>query len=189
MKATLWDCVFGSSTIIIHVEGTINPGAPALPEHIKADIYLPPIMISEHPKAHSTIAQIVQTYIEAIGVPTVQCWAHAGKKCSWSLSQPGHVYGPNPIPCPLVPSPLPGTSHYQFIGRPYGILSTSSHATDQSSTNDNPANQSVQLAILHAYKEPEPMPVIGLYNIMDALEEISELKMKLEGADLRESVV
>ena len=184
MKATLWDRAFGSSTIIIHVEGAINPGAPALPEHIKADVYLPPVMISEHPEAHSAIAQIVQTYIEAIGVPTVQRWTHAGKKCGWSLSQPGHVNNPNPIPRPLVPLPLPGTSHYQFIGRPYGILSTSSHATDQSSTNDNPADQSVQPAMSRASEEPGPM--ISLYNIMDALEEISELKAKLAGADLRE---
>ncbi|KAF8230973.1 hypothetical protein L208DRAFT_1378310 [Tricholoma matsutake] len=47
-----------------HVEGTNSPGAPALPECVKADIYLPPVFVSKHPEAHPAIAQIVQTFIE-----------------------------------------------------------------------------------------------------------------------------
>ena len=72
--------------MIIHIEGANTPGAPALPEYIKANVYLPPIMMSEHPKTHPAIAEIVQTFIETIGIPTIQHWTCTGKKCGWSLS-------------------------------------------------------------------------------------------------------
>lgn len=60
--------------MIIHVEGANIPGAPLLPECVKADVYLPPAIIDEHPEMHPAIAQIVQTFIEVVGIPTIQCW-------------------------------------------------------------------------------------------------------------------
>ena len=184
-KATLWDCAFGSSTLIVHVEGSTTPGAPALPECIKADVYLPPAFIDEHPEAHSAIAQIVQTFIEAVGVPTVQCWTRAGKKRGWSLSQPGHVYRtPESIPHALVPSPLPGTSHYQFTGRPYGTFPIPSRVSSNAPVTDpvNPPQPASPVKSERSASE-EPMST-SMLNLLDTMEEISTLKTKLAGAEL-----
>lgn len=65
-QATLWDHVFGSLTMIIHIEGSHTPGAPAILECMKAEVYLPPVIMREHPEAHVAITQIVQTFIEAV---------------------------------------------------------------------------------------------------------------------------
>ena len=125
-QATLWDHSFGSSTMIIHVEGTHTPGASTLPECVKADIYLPQVMMNEHPETHPAIAQIVQSFIEVVGIPTIHHWTCAAKNHGWLLCQAGHVHTQlAPSTCPLVPSPLPGTSHYYFYGHPYGSLSNS----------------------------------------------------------------
>ncbi|KAF8223504.1 hypothetical protein L208DRAFT_1517100 [Tricholoma matsutake] len=38
--ATMLDRVYGGSTMMLYVEGAMVPGAPVLPEYLKADIYL-----------------------------------------------------------------------------------------------------------------------------------------------------
>ena len=197
-KATLWDRAFGGSTMIIHVEGSNNPGAPALPECIKADVYLPPVIVSEHPESHATIAAMVQSFIEQIGVPTIQRWTRAGKKCGWSLAQSGHAYTHSSIPHDLVPTPFSGTSHYQFFGRPYGSFSMPAVL---SKTNpvpcvlpiDHPMPQSTPIPLIQQpasaqsecflSEEPLSSSTIGLLN---ALEEIEALKSQLESAKHRE---
>jgi hypothetical protein len=180
--------------MIIHVDGSHTPGAPVLPECVKADVYLPYVIINEHPEAHLAIAQIVQGFIEAIGIPTIHCWTHAGKKCSWSLSQSGHMHTQlAPTTHPLVPSPLSGTSHYQFYGRPYGSLSQS--VTSNSHTSDSESNLGA-LANPHADAEPtmsqgsktygsEPLSPT-MIKLVDYIEEIVNLRAELEGAGLRE---
>jgi hypothetical protein len=189
-QATLWDRAFGSSTIIIHIEGSNTPGAPALPECIKADVYLPPVIISEHPEAHSAIAQIVQTFIEAVGVPTIQRWTCAGKKRGWPLSQSGHIYkylGSSTRP--LVPSPNPGTSHYQFHGRPYGSLPVSQavQASDHSHTNDYPVDSHAQPTTPQESERcsSEPLSPTTL-SFLESIEKIAMLKAQVEAAELRE---
>jgi hypothetical protein len=73
-QATLWDRAYGGYTMVVHVDGTTPPKAPALPEYLKAHVYLPPNLVSEFTDSHRPIASIVQSFIEAVGVPTVLRW-------------------------------------------------------------------------------------------------------------------
>ena len=57
--------------MVLHVDGTTDLGMPVLPGYLKADVYLPPHLIEEQPEHHHTIREIVQTFIENIGIPTV----------------------------------------------------------------------------------------------------------------------
>ncbi|KAK6996081.1 hypothetical protein R3P38DRAFT_2566108 [Favolaschia claudopus] len=47
--ATLWDRSFGGTTMVIHIDGTTVPNTPALPEYLRASVYLPPRFLSLHP--------------------------------------------------------------------------------------------------------------------------------------------
>jgi hypothetical protein len=174
--------------MIIHVEGTNTPGAPALPECVKADVYLPPVFMSEHPEAHPAIAQIVQIFIEEVGIPTIQRWTHAGKKCGWSLSQSGHVYrNQGSTTRPLVPSPVSGTSRYQFHGRPYGNL-TQSVSSDHSHNNNFPVSPHAEPAMSQDSDiicDLESLSQTAL-DFANSIEEITKLKGELEGAEHRE---
>ena len=63
------------------------PGAPHLPECLKADVYLPPHLVDEHPECHLPIAAMVQTFIEEIGIPTVNRYIAAGHEFGWTFPQ------------------------------------------------------------------------------------------------------
>jgi hypothetical protein len=122
-QAMMWDCAFGGSTIIIHVEGATIPGAPPLPENLKAEVYIPPHILEEQPACHQPIAAIVQTFIEEVGVPTVKRWVEAAHGIGWSLNQKAPItlassFYPHLIP----PATKPGSARYIFYGRPYGSL-------------------------------------------------------------------
>ncbi|KAJ7709315.1 hypothetical protein B0H14DRAFT_3172441 [Mycena olivaceomarginata] len=73
--ATLWDRTFGGTTMIMHVEGTTVPNTPTEPQFLRAATYLPPGF----------------TFIEAVGVPTVQQWRANALLRGWLLTQPGPV--------------------------------------------------------------------------------------------------
>jgi hypothetical protein len=111
--------------MVLHVDGTIIPNAPALPEYLKAHVYLPPNLVGEFTDSHGSITNIIQSYIEAIGVPTVMRWRHAASNNNWSLMQPplGGLPAPSAPNLPLIPHPtLPTSSYYIFPGHPYGSL-------------------------------------------------------------------
>jgi hypothetical protein len=119
-QATMWDRAYGGSTMVLHVDGTTVPGTPVLPEYLKADVYLPPHLIEELPERHHAIGDIVQIFIENVGIPTVSRWAAAARNLGWSLTQTGRV----PIPAQHHPHTIPqpaitGSAHYIFHGRPY----------------------------------------------------------------------
>ena len=69
------------------MDGTTIPNAPALPEYLKAHVYLPPNLLNEFTESHEPIANIVQSFIETIGVPTVMRWRRAASNNNWSLTQ------------------------------------------------------------------------------------------------------
>ena len=66
--------------MILHVNGTTIPGASNLLEFIKAEVYMLPHLLDEHPECHHPVALIVQTFIEKIGIPTVKQWEMAAQK-------------------------------------------------------------------------------------------------------------
>ncbi|KAJ7696763.1 hypothetical protein B0H17DRAFT_1130783 [Mycena rosella] len=99
--ATSWDCTFGGTTMILHVDGTTIPNTPALLQYLRCVMYLPPLFVADNPASHRLLAQIAQLFIEAVGIPTVQ-------KCPSAT---------------LVPDPqLTTSAYYRFHGRPVGVL-------------------------------------------------------------------
>jgi hypothetical protein len=119
----------------MHVEGAAVPGAPILPEFLKAHVYIPPHLVAELPACRQSIATIVQTFLEDIGVPTVEQWAASAHAKGWSLSSSGAVVTPSTTYPYLIPPPTaPASAHYVFRGRPYGSLAAVVPGSSESAT-------------------------------------------------------
>ncbi|KAJ6626529.1 hypothetical protein B0H10DRAFT_2211126 [Mycena sp. CBHHK59/15] len=129
-QATMWDRTFGSTTMILHIDGTTLPGTPPRPEYLRTSVYLPPSFVHGNPTSHSTIAQIAQQYLEAVGVPTVLQWKANADHRGWCLTPNGSSARPNCVPQPnrvspntLIPPPKShGSAHYIFRGHPAGWI-------------------------------------------------------------------
>ena len=92
----MYDRLNGSTMMIISSAGTTVPGSPTRPEFLKASVYLPPSFVAHHPDLHSHIMDIVQHYIETVGVRTVTLWSQRARRdLHYSLNQPGN-------PCPII---------------------------------------------------------------------------------------
>ncbi|KAJ7040518.1 hypothetical protein C8F04DRAFT_1253820 [Mycena alexandri] len=122
--ATTWDRAFGGTTMIMHIDGTTRPNTPAEPQYLRAPTYLPPAFVAAHPDSHAPIARIVQTFIEAVGVPTVEQWRLNAQRLNWSLTQAGMSGSVNTPSNQLIPPPRPNSSLYHFFGRHPGTLDT-----------------------------------------------------------------
>ncbi|KAJ7697392.1 hypothetical protein B0H17DRAFT_1197452 [Mycena rosella] len=121
--ATCWDRTFGGSTIIMHISGTTVPNTPSQPQFLRCSAYIPPSFLADNPASHGPIAKIVQTFIESVGIPTVQQWRNNANHRGWSLTQSGPGVHPNAASSVLIPAPSPPDSaHYKFNGRPFGVL-------------------------------------------------------------------
>ncbi|KAJ7257421.1 hypothetical protein C8J57DRAFT_1235139 [Mycena rebaudengoi] len=114
--ATLWDRLFGGTTLILHVDGTTVPNTPPLPEYLSCSMYLPPLFVADHPSHHAAIARIAQLFIESVGVPTVERWRRNANLRGWSLSQTGPVPRENSPGSILIPDPQPHSASYTVLG-------------------------------------------------------------------------
>ena len=89
----MYDQLTGSTTMIISSGGTTVPGSPVQPEYLKASIYLPPAFITHNPDLHRSIIDIVQRYIEMVGVRTVTMWSQRARRdLHYSLTQVGNPH-------------------------------------------------------------------------------------------------
>ncbi|KAJ7833793.1 hypothetical protein B0H14DRAFT_2591272 [Mycena olivaceomarginata] len=120
--ATLWDRTFGGMTMIMHIEGTTMPNTPTEPQFLRAATYLPPGFVAAHPASHAAIARITQTFIEAIGIPTVQQWRANALLRGWSLTQPGLGAPANRTTPYLIPTPPPGLRSFQVPWAPIPVV-------------------------------------------------------------------
>ncbi|KAJ7784897.1 hypothetical protein DFH07DRAFT_947969 [Mycena maculata] len=123
--ATMLDHIIGSTTLIIHSEGTTRPGTPVRPEYLSSTVYIPPAFLASNPTAHMDIARIVQQCIETVGVATVTAWATNAKRVKWSIGNSGSsTRSPNYIrPGLVIPDAKKARSSvYVFRGRPAGSL-------------------------------------------------------------------
>ncbi|KAJ7695222.1 hypothetical protein B0H17DRAFT_1198911 [Mycena rosella] len=167
-RKTMWDLATkgdhatGSTTLILHVDGTTVPGAPLMPEFLKAHVYLPPSLIKENPGSHATITTIAQLFIENIGVLTATAWTRRAYARSWPLSQGNGLVpaAPSTAHLPLIPSPIFGSSYYLFRGHPIGFT--------------------LALALVTSTLPPAPVYDINKIDQITVLEgEVSSLKMDL----------
>lgn len=181
--------------MVIHVEGATIPGAPHLPEFLKADVYLPPHLVDECPECHLPIAAMVQTFIEEIGIPTVNRYIAAGHAFGWTFPQnQGHAM-PSSQNLALIPPPAKiGSAHYIFRGRPYGSLSLLASPPQQSNSDQRQpmtASPTLTTATLPSsqptdrYFPAEPDPIE--FAMINAAEKIVDLESRLERAALTEA--
>jgi hypothetical protein len=75
----MYDRLNGSTSMIISSGGTTVPGSPTRPEFLKASVYLPPSFIAHHADLHNHIMDIIQHYIETVGVRTVTMWSQRAR--------------------------------------------------------------------------------------------------------------
>jgi hypothetical protein len=137
----MYDRLIGSTTIsIISSGGTTVPGSPARPEFLKASVYLPPAFVTHNPDLHRPIIDIIQQYIETVGVRTVTMWTQRARQdLGYSLTQVGNPQ-PN-LNVDTFPSPDYNSAHYTFLGQPYRItedpMASSVQAPSQASSSDS----------------------------------------------------
>ena len=126
----MYDRLNGSTTMVISSGGTTVPGSPTRPEYLKASVYLPPAFISHHPDLHCSIIDIVQHYIETVGVRTVTMWSQRARHdLHYSLTQVGNPH--QNVLFNAIPSPEYNSAHYTFLGQPYRITDDPSAAPVQ----------------------------------------------------------
>jgi DNA-binding transcriptional MerR regulator len=114
----MYDRLTGSTTMVIVSGGTTVPGTPARPEYLKASVYLPPAFVSHNPDLHRDLIDIIQHYIETVGVRTVKMWAQKARKdLGYSLTQVGKPLQNQDVNG--IPSPDYHSAHYTFLGQPY----------------------------------------------------------------------
>jgi hypothetical protein len=117
----MYDRLTGGTTMIISSGGTTVPGAPARPEFLKASVYLPPAFVAHNPDLHRHILDIVQHYIETVGIRTVTMWTQRARRdLHYSLTQVGNPHKNAPVKD--IPTPEYGSAQYTFLGQPYRII-------------------------------------------------------------------
>jgi hypothetical protein len=173
----LWDRTFGGCTMILHVDGTTVPGVPALPQFVKAHVYLPPNLVEEIPDSHQPISSIVQSFIENLGIPTIKRWKRAGRNRGWPLDQAGHAYGPGLVTHALIPPPTsPSSSHYVFHGRPFDLHTSGNDLHASTVPEEVAAPRATPNSEQGDFEELDPSTL----RLIDALEEIAGLRMKID---------
>jgi hypothetical protein len=155
--------------MILHVAGTMVPGSPSLPEYLKANVYLPPSLVNNHPELHPSILRITQEFLETIGVTTVQNWRACAKNdLGFNLNMPSGFARPNGKIYD-VPAPQFRSSHYIIHGQPMGASLDS---------DDGPRTATTPVLA------PTPSPSSSGYSFenMDAQEQVYILSEKLSFA-------
>jgi len=131
--------------MLLHVNGTNVPGAPASPEYLKALVCLPPALVNHHRHLEPTIMRIVQLFLESVGVETVRLWADRARRClNYSLTQVGTTRQ-NPA-MSTMPLPEPLTSSYTFFGQPISASSLSPPSSSADSSGyDEPTAEEMRI--------------------------------------------
>ncbi|KAJ7783594.1 hypothetical protein DFH07DRAFT_948615 [Mycena maculata] len=178
---TIWNRTWGSTTMLLHVEGTTAPNTPAAPEYLHASVYLPPAFIGGHPESHHAIAQIAQSFIESIGVPTVRQWTANAAHANWHLNQTDDAPAPNEVSDnTLVPAPVHRhAAHYIFRGRHAGWRSPVAAAVDGGGADNTPAPSS-QDSDQSRYGSEPPEFTADALALLSALERIAQLEQEAD---------
>ena len=156
--------------MIISSSGTTVPGSPIRPEYLKANVYLPPAFVAHHPDLHNHIIDIVQQYIETIGVRTVTMWTQRARHdLKYSLTQRGNPHQ-NAV-FNAIPNPEPNSAHYTFLGQPFRIIQ------DPSTTSVQPPSPDSSVASYDFGEDPDPITLLNI----DLQEKNLELQDRIDG--------
>jgi hypothetical protein len=180
----MYDRLTGSTTMIISSGGTTVPGSPSRPEYLKASVYLPPAFVTHNPDLHRPIIDIIQHYIETIGVKTVTLWTQRARRdLGYSLTQVG-----NPQQNPhfnAIPSPDYNSAHYTFLGQPYRMTQDPSASSVQA-----PSPTSSTDSYAYAFGEDPDASALAIIDLQQENSELHEqihiLQQKI--SDLEEEV-
>ncbi|KAI0684982.1 hypothetical protein BC835DRAFT_1310265 [Cytidiella melzeri] len=108
----------------MHINRNIPPGHNCVPEAVKVNMYITPHIMQEIPNGDIIVAQLTQTFVESIALPSIERWEQAMENNGISLKYsflnrtevPRYNYENPPS---LVLSPSPYTSSlYSICGRP-----------------------------------------------------------------------
>lgn len=166
----MYDRLTGSTTIIISSGGTTVPGSPERPEYLKASVYLPPAFVIHNPDLHSHIIDIVQHYIETVGVRTVTMWTQRARRdLGYSFTQVGKPHQNSRFNA--IPSPDCNSAHYTFLGQPYKFI-------ENPSANSLQAQHHTSSTDLYADAFGED-PDASMLEIIDLQEENRELRERI----------
>ena len=154
-QAVMYDRLAGSTTMIISSSGTTVPGSPIRPEYLKASVYLPPAFVAHHPDLHSHIIDIVQQYIETVGVRTVDMWTQRARHdLNYTLTQRG-----NPrqnADFKAIPTPDDNSAHYSFLGQPNRFVQ------DPSSTSVRDPSQDGSVDSYDFGEDPDSLTLLNV---------------------------
>jgi hypothetical protein len=117
------DKACGSITFAVHIKGAFQPGAPDLPQFLKALVYLPRTRLeeirSQDPHLNASLEHCVQLIIRKLGIPNKQIFDAAFRhkfKSASSSSKPKTTAKPYSAPTSF-PNPINGSFVYEFVGR------------------------------------------------------------------------
>ena len=180
----MYDRLNGSTTMIISSSGTTVPGSPTRPEYLKASVYLPPAFIAHHPDLHHPVMDIVQQYIETVGVRTVTMWTQrAHRDLHYSLNQPGNPH-PN-AHFNAIPNPEHNSAHYTFLGQPYRI-------TDDPSAAHVQAPSPVSSNVSYEFGEDPDASMLAIINLqqlnMELQDQINTMQQQIDDLEERARV-
>ncbi|OBZ65190.1 hypothetical protein A0H81_14852 [Grifola frondosa] len=82
--ATAFDRINGGATLVIQVNGAMQPGALRVPEHVKTNVYFPPSLLEEVPEFGIALARINQIFVEDIALRVISRWETAFRKAGYS---------------------------------------------------------------------------------------------------------
>lgn len=151
----MYDRLTGGTTMIISSSGTTVPGSPIRPEFLKATVYLPPAFVTHHPDLHSHIIDMVQHYIETVGVRTVTMWTQRARHdLNYSLTQRGNPH--QNAYFNAIPIPEHNSAHYTFLGQPYRIVQDSSTTSVRAPSPDG------SVASYDFGEDPDPVTLLNI---------------------------
>ena len=155
--------------MIISSSGTTVPGSPIRPEFLKATVYLPPAFVTHHPDLHSHIIDMVQHYIETVGVRTVTMWTQRARRdLKYSLTQRGNPHQNAYFNAISIPEH--NSAHYTFIGQPYRIVQ------DPSTTSVRAPSPDGSVASYDFGEDPDPVTLLNI----DLQQENGELQDQIK---------
>ncbi|KAI0684585.1 hypothetical protein BC835DRAFT_1422151 [Cytidiella melzeri] len=120
---TALDRVSGGATLLLHIDGNLPPGLPRAPDVVKVSVYATPYIKSEIPNGEIVVAQLTQSFVEAIALPSIEQWEQALSKTGEILPMTTMAEPDSPLHKEFGLGLKTKTSCLRHIyGRPYGAL-------------------------------------------------------------------